>query len=149
MDSISSTLLFYQISRVFTVLSAIICIVYVIYCLREDKNKSIKLLVVGLVLQLTAATVSIALFFTSSVSAEQLKTELEDSYKIEFVSKLKPSKLSEINDSGYSESLIVKSSNDDKRAYEVYISKDAEFYTKNEKGVYLPVTKMSENEMNG
>ena len=80
--------------------------------------------------------------------AEELKTAIREEYKVEIQSPITQSSLETLKKTTISDKFIaVVSEANDQRSYEVYIKKESEnnyiLCTKNEKGVYLPITKMS------
>lgn len=92
----------------------------------------------------------LAASFSTSNELDNLTNTVNQQYNIELSRTINSSDIDKLSKTNVSGELIA-TVNSDKRVYTVYlVEKDGEIglYTRNEKGVYLPITSMAELEMN-
>lgn len=152
-DLVSSIAMTYCASAAVITVAVIVFILSTFLCIFEFLGKNKQNILI------TSCCVSIILFVATGIVATilidndlyKLTNIVNQQYNVELSRTINTSDINNLYNKKVSEELIATVDSSDKRVYSVYlVDKDGEIglYTKNEKGVYLPITSMSELEMN-
>ena len=148
-ESISNIVLINNICGEIVIIAAVAILIAMIKQLRSRDNGFVCAVFCGFCLLLISFSFFAASFLTSN-ELDNLTNTVNQQYNIELSRTINSSDIDQLSKTNVSGELIA-TVNSDKRVYTVYlVEKDGEIglYTRNEKGVYLPITSMAELEMN-
>lgn len=148
-ESISNIVLINNVCGAIVIVTAVAILIAMIVQLRSRDNGIVCAAFCGFCLLL----ISLSFLAASSLTNNELNNltnTVNQQYNIELSRTINSSDIDQLSKTNVSGELIA-TVNSDKRVYTVYlVEKDGEIglYTRNEKGVYLPITSMAELEMN-
>lgn len=148
-ESISNIVLINNVCGAIVVVAAVAILIATIVQLGPRDNGIVYAVSCGFCLLL----ISLSFLAESSLTNNELNNltnTVNQQYNIELSRTINSSDIDKLSKTNVSGELIA-TVNSDKRVYTVYLlEKDGEIglYTRNEKGVYLPITSMAELEMN-
>lgn len=148
-ESISNIVLINNVCGAIVIVAAVAILIAMIVQLRSRDNGIVCAVFCGFCLLL----ISLSFLAASSLTNNELNNltnTVNQEYNIELSRTINSSDIDQLSKTNVSGELIA-TVNSDKRVYTVYlVEKDGEIglYTRNEKGVYLPITSMAELEMN-
>lgn len=148
-ESISNIVLINNACGAIVIATAVAILIAMIVQLKSEDNSFVCSIFCGFCLLLILFSFLAASFSTSN-ELNNLTSTVNQQYNIELSRTITSSDIDKLNKTNVSGELIA-TVNSDKRVYTVYlVKKDGEIglYTRNEKGVYLPITSMAELEMN-
>lgn len=148
-ESISNIVLINNVCGAIVIVAAVAILIATIVQLSPRENVTVYAVFCGFCLLL----ISLSFLAASSLTSNELNNltnTVNQQYNIELSRTINSSDIDQLSKTNVSGELIA-TVNSDKRVYTVYlVEKDGEIglYTRNEKGVYLPITSMAELEMN-
>ena len=148
-ESISNIVLINNVCGAIVIVAAVAILIATIVQLSPRENGTVYAVFCGFCLLL----ISLSFLAASSLTNNELNNltnTVNQQYNIELSRTINSSDIDKLSKTNVSGELIA-TVNSDKRVYTVYlVEKDGEIglYTRNEKGVYLPITSMAELEMN-
>lgn len=148
-ESISNIVLINNVCGAIVIVAAVAILIATIVQLSPRENATVYAVFCGFCLLL----ISLSFLAASSLTSNELNNltnTVNQQYNIELSRTINSSDIDQLSKTDVSGELIA-TVNSDKRVYTVYlVEKDGEIglYTRNEKGVYLPITSMAELEMN-
>lgn len=148
-ESISNIVLINNVCGAIVIVAAVAILIATIVQLSPRENRTVYAVFCGFCLLL----ISLSFLAASSLTSNELNNltnTVNQQYNIELSRTINSSDIDQLSKTNVSGELIA-TVNSDKRVYTVYlVEKDGEIglYTRNEKGVYLPITSMAELEMN-
>lgn len=148
-ESISNIVLINNVCGTIFIVAAVAILITMIVQLKSGDNSFVCSIFCGFCL-LSILFSFLAASFSTSNELNNLTNTVNQQYNIELSRTITSSDIDKLNKTNVSGELIA-TVNSDKRVYTVYlVKKDGEIglYTRNEKGVYLPITSMAELEMN-
>ena len=148
-ELISNIVLINNVCGTIIIVAAVAILIATIVQLKSTGNGIVYAVFCGFCLLL----ISLSFLAASSLTNNELNNltnTVNQQYNIELSRTINSSDIDQLSKTNVSGELIA-TVNSDKRVYTVYlVEKDGEIglYTRNEKGVYLPITSMAELEMN-
>lgn len=148
-QSVSNIVLINNACGAIIIAAAISMLIVMIVQLKSEDKSVFCAIFCGFCLLLISFSFLAASFSTNN-ELNNLTNTVNQQYNIELSRTITSSDIDKLNKTNVSGELIA-TVNSDSRVYTVYlVKKDGEIglYTRNEKGVYLPITSMAELEMN-
>ena len=148
-ESISNIVLINNVCGAIVIVAAVAILIATIVQLSPRENGTVYAVFCCFFLLLISLSFLAASSLTNNL-LNNLTNTVNQQYNIELSRTINSSDIDQLSKTNVSGELIA-TVNSDKRVYTVYlVEKDGEIglYTRNEKGVYLPITSMAELEMN-
>lgn len=131
------------------IIFALFCLFVTIYIFINKKKEFVgfKMTTIAIAVLVGVFLVTVIDFAVMKDSAN-LKEQIEEYYKITFLDKIDGEDINKLKEGLPTNPIMGKIDGDENRIYEFYLiedpsTKDIKLYSRNEKGVYLPITKIT------